>query len=52
MELPKRIYMVGIGGIGMSALAQLLSHEGKEVSGTDRDDSPTVELLTRLRAGR
>lgn len=39
--------MVGIGGIGMSALAQLLAHEGKKVSGTDREDSPVVEMLTK-----
>lgn len=47
MNLPKHIYMVGIGGIGMSALAQLLQYEGKDVSGVDRDDSPTVEMLTK-----
>ena len=47
MQLPQHIYMVGIGGIGMSALAQLLQHEGKDVSGTDREDSPTVEMLTK-----
>jgi len=37
--------MVGIGGIGMSALAQLLKHEGESVSGVDRDDSPVVTML-------
>lgn len=37
--------MVGIGGIGMSALAQLLVHQGKEVSGSDREQSPTTALL-------
>lgn len=37
--------MIGIGGIGMSALAQLYAHEGHEVSGSDRDESPTTELL-------
>ncbi|MEN9560975.1 MAG: UDP-N-acetylmuramate--L-alanine ligase, UDP-N-acetylmuramate--alanine ligase [Candidatus Parcubacteria bacterium] len=42
-----RIYMVGIGGIGMSALAQLLHAEGKTVSGSDRAESPTTELLKR-----
>jgi UDP-N-acetylmuramate--alanine ligase len=47
MALPRSIYMVGIGGIGMSALAQLLKHEGKKVSGTDREDSPVVEMLTK-----
>ncbi|HEV8592165.1 MAG TPA: Mur ligase domain-containing protein [Pyrinomonadaceae bacterium] len=37
--------MVGIGGIGMSALAQLLKHQGKKVSGSDREESPTTALL-------
>lgn len=37
--------MVGIGGIGMSALAQLLAHRGLQVSGSDREESPTTTLL-------
>ncbi|MBV9159669.1 MAG: hypothetical protein JO019_03700 [Candidatus Kaiserbacteria bacterium] len=45
MPLPGNIYMVGIGGIGMSALAQLLLARGKTVSGSDREESPTVVLL-------
>ncbi|HEV8677585.1 MAG TPA: Mur ligase domain-containing protein [Candidatus Paceibacterota bacterium] len=43
--LAKRIYIVGIGGIGLSALAQLLRADGCDVSGSDRGDSPTTELL-------
>lgn len=39
------IYMVGIGGIGMSALAQLLKYQGKTVTGSDREESPTTQLL-------
>jgi len=39
--------MVGIGGIGMSALAQLLQHEGGRVSGSDREASPTTDILKR-----
>ena len=39
--------MVGIGGIGMSALAQLLRHQGKQVSGSDREESPTTALLAQ-----
>ncbi len=31
----KKIYFLGIGGIGMSALAKLFKHEGKTVSGSD-----------------
>jgi UDP-N-acetylmuramate--alanine ligase len=43
----QKIYMVGIGGIGMSALAQYLQMQGKEVSGSDRSESPTTELLEK-----
>lgn len=39
--------MVGIGGIGMSALAQLLVHQGREVSGSDREESPVVSMLAK-----
>jgi UDP-N-acetylmuramate--alanine ligase len=39
--------MVGIGGIGMSALAQMLQVQGKIVSGVDRSESPTTELLKK-----
>lgn len=39
--------MVGIGGIGMSALAQLLAHQGKQVSGSDREESPIVSMLAQ-----
>jgi UDP-N-acetylmuramate--alanine ligase len=38
----KKIHFIGIGGIGMSALAQMFKHDGAEVSGSDRDPSPNV----------
>jgi len=41
----KAIHFVGIGGIGMSALAQLYKTQGVIVSGSDRETSPVVELL-------
>jgi len=41
------LYMVGIGGIGMSALAQLLKHQGKRVGGTDREESPITTMLSQ-----
>lgn len=31
----KKLYFLGIGGIGMSALAKLFRYEGKDVSGSD-----------------
>ncbi len=41
----RNIYMVGVGGIGMSALAQFFSHQGKNVSGSDREESPVTAML-------
>ncbi|MES2995167.1 MAG: Mur ligase domain-containing protein [Patescibacteria group bacterium] len=43
----KRAYFVGIGGIGMSALAQLLADRGVVVTGSDREESPVTEMLER-----
>lgn len=39
------IHFVGIGGIGMSALAQLFHTRGIAVTGSDREESPTTVLL-------
>ena len=47
MRIPNSIYMVGIGGIGMSALAQYLDHTDHKVSGSDRDESPVVTMLAQ-----
>ena len=47
MKLPVRAHMIGVGGIGMSALAQLLISRGVAVSGSDREESPTTELLEK-----
>jgi len=41
----KKIHFIGIGGIGMSALAQMMQHVGAEVTGSDRDASPVTTLL-------
>lgn len=41
----KVAYCVGIGGIGMSALAQYLKDHSVEVSGSDRESGPVTELL-------
>ena len=44
MEI-QRIYFIGIGGIGMSALARFFLHEGREVAGYDRTRSALTEAL-------
>ncbi len=41
----KRVYFVGIGGIGMSALARYYQSRGWEVSGYDRTSSPLTRQL-------
>lgn len=38
-------YFIGIGGIGMSALARLFAHDGKKVAGYDRVSSPLTREL-------
>lgn len=43
----KNIYMVGVGGVGMSALAQLYAAQGACVSGSDRAKSPTTDMLLK-----
>ena len=40
LKLYKHIYLLGIGGIGMSALARYFHAEGKLVAGYDRVASP------------
>ena len=44
----KHIHFVGIGGIGMSGIAELLINLGYEVSGSDIQDSPVTARLARL----
>ncbi|QKF83165.1 UDP-N-acetylmuramate--L-alanine ligase [Halarcobacter ebronensis] len=41
-----RVHFIGIGGIGLSALARFLKYDGHEVSGSDMKSSPiTKELI-------
>lgn len=41
----KQVYFLGIGGIGMSAIARWFVHEGFTVSGYDRTPSPLTDEL-------
>jgi UDP-N-acetylmuramate--alanine ligase len=46
----KRIHFVGIGGIGMSGIAEILINQGFEVSGSDLSISENTEHLVSLGA--
>ncbi len=43
----KKIHFIGIGGIGMSALARFFLHEKKQVSGSDRSVSSITDALEK-----
>ena len=42
-----KAHFIGIGGIGMSALAQYFNDQGVVVTGSDRDANPVTELLEK-----
>ena len=42
---PSSIYFVGIGGVSMCGLAELLAYAGFKVSGSDRAPSPLTRHL-------
>jgi UDP-N-acetylmuramate--alanine ligase len=42
----KNIYFIGIGGIGMSALARYFRLQGKWVAGYDKTETPLTKTLT------
>ena len=46
----KKYHFIGIGGVGMSALAKILIELGCEISGSDAKDSPTLDMLKNLGA--
>ena len=46
----KNIHFIGIGGIGISAIARMFLLEGKKVSGSDMSDSKAVKELEKFGA--
>ena len=50
LDTAKKVHLIGIGGIGISALARMLLERGYEISGTN--DSESSETLDELRAKR
>lgn len=47
---PVHIHFIGIGGISMSGLAEILLKEGFTVSGSDNKKSPLTESLSKIGA--
>ncbi|MGL4234365.1 MAG: UDP-N-acetylmuramate--L-alanine ligase, partial [Casimicrobium sp.] len=44
----QHVHFVGIGGVGMSGIAEVLCNQGYTVSGSDASNSPTLERLQSL----
>lgn len=44
----KNVHFVGIGGIGISAVARMMLHEGKNVTGQDMQEGEIVAELKKL----
>ncbi len=47
-SIPRRVHLVGVGGIHMSAIAQILRSRGHTVSGSDLFLTPLTERLETL----
>lgn len=47
-KIINKIHFVGIGGIGMSAIAEVLFHQGFQISGSDRELNDVTERLSGL----
>ena len=43
----KKVHFIGVGGIGLSAIARLMKEKGKEVSGSDLSSSLITEKLKK-----
>ena len=50
LSKPLNVHFIGIGGISMSGLAEILIGRGFRVSGSDRAESPLTKHLTELGA--
>ena len=44
----KRVHFIGIGGIGMSGIAELLHNQDFKITGSDISESPNVDRLRAL----
>ncbi len=46
----KNVHFIGIGGIGISAIARMMIHDGKKVTGQDMQDSEIISELKKVGA--
>jgi UDP-N-acetylmuramate--alanine ligase len=46
--IPQRVHLIGVGGVHMSGIAQILRHRGHIVSGSDLRASPLTSRLEEL----
>src|SRR3990167_11303066 len=44
----KKIFLIGIGGVGISALAKMFLNNGVEVSGVNDEEGKTVDTLREV----
>lgn len=51
LSVPHHVHVVGVGGVGMSAIATVLSGMGHSVSGSDVKSSPVTDRLRALGIG-
>lgn len=42
-----RVHIIGIGGIGMSAIAEIMAARGLDVQGSDQKDGANLRRLLR-----
>ena len=47
-EIPPHIHFIGIGGIGMSALAMILAKNGYSISGSDKKKFLSLKELAEI----
>jgi UDP-N-acetylmuramate--alanine ligase len=50
LQQAKNIHFIGIGGIGISAIARMLIAQGKQVSGSDSSESEITKSLEKMGA--
>ena len=45
----KKIHFIGIGGIGVSTLAQIFNDQGKKITGSDAEDSDHIKHMKKAK---